>query len=138
MTRRHPGGVKPSVPVAARRCACVARRRTEAAEQVAALLRTARSALGLSLAFMTRIEGDTQHLEVVESPAPLLFRDGSTRPWHGSFCEAIMAGRLPAVIPDVTKHPEAMRLRAARMPRLRSYVSVPVVLSDGTTYGTFC
>ena len=34
--------------------------------------------------------------------------------------------------------PEAMRLPAARMPRIRSYVSVPVVLSDGTLYGTFC
>ena len=31
-----------------------------------------------------------------------------------------------------------MRLPAARMPRIRSYVSVPVVLSDGTLYGTFC
>jgi EAL domain-containing protein (putative c-di-GMP-specific phosphodiesterase class I) len=31
-----------------------------------------------------------------------------------------------------------MRLPAGRMPRIRSYVSVPVVLSDGTTYGTFC
>ena len=31
-----------------------------------------------------------------------------------------------------------MRLPAARLPRIRSFVSVPVVLSDGTLYGTFC
>src|SRR5688572_13698373 len=31
-----------------------------------------------------------------------------------------------------------MKLPAARMPRLRSYVSVPVTLSDGSLYGTFC
>ena len=31
-----------------------------------------------------------------------------------------------------------MALPAARLPRIRSYVSVPVVLSDGTMYGTFC
>lgn len=31
-----------------------------------------------------------------------------------------------------------MRLPAARFPRVRSFVSVPVVLSDGTVYGTFC
>src|SRR6185312_8654207 len=43
-----------------------------------------------------------------------------------------------AVIPDLKDHPEAMKLPAARMPRLRSYVSVPVVLSDGALYGTFC
>jgi GAF domain-containing protein len=31
-----------------------------------------------------------------------------------------------------------MKLPAATMPRLRSFVSVPVVLSDGALYGTFC
>jgi EAL domain-containing protein (putative c-di-GMP-specific phosphodiesterase class I) len=114
------------------------RQRTEAQRQVADLLRTARQALGLSLAFLTRMDGTTQHLEVVESPVPLLFRDGITRRRETSFCQAIMDGRLPAVMPDVTAFPEAMRLPAARVPRIRSFVSVPVVLSDGTVYGTFC
>ena len=31
-----------------------------------------------------------------------------------------------------------MKLPAARMPRLRSFVSVPVTFSDGSLYGTFC
>ena len=42
------------------------------------------------------------------------------------------------MIPDVRALPEAMKLPAARFPRIRSFVSVPVVLSDGTVYGTFC
>ncbi|HEX8344549.1 MAG TPA: EAL domain-containing protein [Actinoplanes sp.] len=112
--------------------------RTDAAHQVADLLRTARQSLGLSLAFMTRMDGTTQHLEVVESAVPLVFRDGMTQRQETSFCQAIMDGRLPAVIPDVTAYPEAMKLPAARMPRIRSFVSVPVVLSDGSLYGTFC
>lgn len=116
----------------------MARARSESARQIAELLKTAREALGLSLAFMTRLDETTQHLEVVESALPMLFRDGMARPRANSFCQSIMDGKLPAVIPDVTKFPEAMRLPAARMPRLRSYVSVPVVLSDGTVYGTFC
>jgi EAL domain-containing protein (putative c-di-GMP-specific phosphodiesterase class I) len=49
-----------------------------------------------------------------------------------------MDGRLPAVMPDVRDFPEAMKLPSARWPRIRSFVSVPVVLSDGTVYGTFC
>ncbi|WP_433044555.1 EAL domain-containing protein [Dactylosporangium sp. CS-033363] len=116
----------------------MARRRSEADERVAALLRTARSALGLSLAFLSRVDGDVQHLEIVEAAVPLLFRDGSEKPWHDSICRAILEGRLPAVMPDLTAHPEAMALPAATWPRIRSYISVPVVLSDGTTYGTFC
>ena len=116
----------------------MARQRTETAQQVAELLRTARQSLGLSLAFLTRMDGTTQHLEVVESALPLIFRDGGKQHQETSFCQAIMDGRLPAVMPDVRKFPEAMKLPAARMPRIRSFVSVPVVLSDGTVYGTFC
>ena len=47
-------------------------------------------------------------------------------------------GSCPQVIPNLKDFPEAMKLPAARMPRLRSYVSVPVTLSDGSLYGTFC
>lgn len=114
------------------------KRRTEAAQQVAELLRTARQSLGLNLAFLSRMDGTTQHLEVVESALPLVFRDGVTQRQETSFCQAIMDGRLPAVMPDVRAYPVAMSLPAARMPRIRSFVSVPVVLSDGTVYGTFC
>jgi len=112
--------------------------RTETAQNVGELLRTARESLGLSLAFMTRMDGVTQHLEVVESVLPALFRDGMTRPQQTSFCQAIMDGKLPPVMPNVADFPEAMKLPAARIPRIRSFVSVPVVLSDGTVYGTFC
>lgn len=48
----------------------MAKQRTEVAGQVAELLRTARSDLNLSVAFLTRIDGTTQHLEVVESAGP--------------------------------------------------------------------
>jgi len=112
--------------------------RTETAEQIAQLLQTARQSLGLSLAFMSRMDGATQHLEVVESALPMFFRDGNTQVQETSFCQAILDGKLPAVMPDVKDFPEAMKLPSARWPRIRSFVSVPVVLSDGTLYGTFC
>jgi EAL domain-containing protein (putative c-di-GMP-specific phosphodiesterase class I) len=116
----------------------VRNKRSESEQQVADLLQTARESLGLSLAFMTRMDGTTQHLEVVDSAIPWVFRDGATRPQETSFCQAIMDGRLPQVMPDVRDFPAAMKLPSARMPRIRSFVSVPMVLSDGTVYGTFC
>ena len=114
------------------------RARTDEQERVAALLRTARSALGLSMAFLSRLDGTTQHLEVVESSVPLVMKDGTTQRQSTSFCQAILDGRLPAVIGDVSRYPAARALPAARFPRIRSYVSVPVHLSDGSLYGTFC
>ena len=116
----------------------MAKTRSDAEQQVAELLRTAKRALGLSVAFMTRMDGTTQHLEVVESSVPFLFKEGVTQPQDTTFCQAVLDGKLPAVIPDVTAFPEAMKLPPARFPRIRSYVSVPVLLSDGTLYGTFC
>ncbi len=111
--------------------------RSPAEHRVADLLRSARAALGLSVTFLSRMDGVTQRYQVVDSGVPLLFPEGSERPQATSFCQAILEGRLPAVMPDVRRFPEAMALPAARFPRLRSYVSVPVRLSDGTVYGTF-
>lgn len=111
--------------------------RSETDEKVAELLRIAKKSLGLSMTFLSRLDGEVQHLEVVESTIPL-FHDGQKQPQATSLCQAILDGKIPAVIPNIAKLPAAKRLPAARFPRLRSYVSVPVSLSDGTLYGTFC
>ena len=116
----------------------MARHRSEADQQVAELLRTAKSSLHLSVAFLSRLDGETQHLEVVESSVPFLFKEGATQRQETTFCQAVLDGELPAVMPDVRAFPAAMRLPASRLPRIRSFVSVPVVLSDGSLYGTFC
>ncbi|MHB1088967.1 MAG: sensor domain-containing phosphodiesterase [Acidimicrobiales bacterium] len=111
--------------------------RSDTDQKIAELLRTAKSSLGLSLTFLSRFDHDVQRLEVVESSFPF-FHDGQTQPRATSLCQAILDGKLPSVIPNIAKLPEAKRLPAARFPRIRSYVSVPVSLSDGTLYGTFC
>jgi EAL domain-containing protein (putative c-di-GMP-specific phosphodiesterase class I) len=112
--------------------------RSEAEQQIAELLLTAKKSLRLSVAFLSRLDGTTQHLEVVESSVPFLFQEGYQQKQDVTLCQAILDKKLPAVIPNLAEHPEAMKLPAARMPRLRSYVSVPVTLSDGSLYGTFC
>ncbi|MGY2127591.1 EAL domain-containing protein [Blastococcus sp. SYSU DS0617] len=112
--------------------------RTDAEQQIAELLRTAKKSLHLSVAFLSRLDGTTQHLEVVESSVPFLFQEGVTQVRETTLCQAILDRKLPAVIPDLKQFPRAMELPAARMPRIRSYVSVPVTLSDGSLYGTFC
>jgi len=116
----------------------VRRERSETEQQIADLLQTARRSLGLSVAFFSRFDGATQHLQIVESSLPLAFHDGQSQPQDTSFCQAVLDGDLPAVMPDVTDFPAAMKLRPARWPRIRSYVTAPVTLSDGTVYGSFC
>ncbi|MGY1770044.1 sensor domain-containing phosphodiesterase [Blastococcus sp. SYSU D00813] len=116
------------------------RQRSAADQRIADLLATARTSLGMSVAFLSRLDGTTQHLEVVDAsvPASVLVHEGATVAQETSFCQAVLDGRLPAVIPDVRRFPLAMSLPSARIPRIRSYVSAPVRLSDGSLYGTFC
>lgn len=114
------------------------RKRSDAEQQIAELLQTAKKSLRLSVAFLSRLDGTTQHLEVVETAIPFQFQEGYQQRQEVTLCQAILDEKLPPVIPDLKAFPEAMKLPAARMPRLRSYVSVPVVLSDGALYGTFC
>ncbi|MFB9447009.1 GAF domain-containing protein [Dactylosporangium vinaceum] len=113
--------------------------RDEPSEHVAQLLRQARKSLGLSLAFITRMDGTTQHVEVVEPRVPPLLRDNHLAfPDETTICRAILAGRLPALMPDMRDIPEAMALPAVRKMHLRAFVSVPIHLADGTFYGTLC
>src|ERR671920_799855 len=114
------------------------RKRTAADQQIADLLVTAKKSLDLSVAFLSRLDGTTQHLEVVETSVPVLVQEGARVRQDTSLCQAILDGKLPAVIPDVKRYPAAMALPSARIPRIRSYVSTPVHLSDGSLYGTFC
>ena len=116
----------------------MSRERSAAEQQIAELLHTARTSLRLSVAFLSRLDGATQHLEVVDTSVPFLFQEGYQQKQEATLCQAILDKKIPQVIPDLTVFPEAMKLPAARMPRLRSYVSVPVTLSDGSLYGTFC
>jgi len=116
----------------------VRRQRSESEQQIAELLHTARRSLRLSVAFLSRMDGTTQHLEVVDSAIPLVFHDGITQQQETTFCQHVLDGRLPAVMPDMRKSRLAMSLPVARTPRIRSYVTTPVVLSDGSLYGTLC
>ncbi|MFI5908565.1 GAF domain-containing protein [Dactylosporangium sp. NPDC051541] len=113
--------------------------RDEPAARVALLLRRVRRTLGVSLAFITRMDGTTQHIEVVEPRLPPLLRDNRLAfPDETTICRAILAGRLPALMPDLRAFPEAMALPAVRRMHLRAFVSVPINLADGTFYGTLC
>ena len=113
------------------------RERSEAEEQVARLLRTARRKLDLSVAFLSRVDETTRTMQVVDTDLPSP-RDGYAGPRDTGFCLAVIEGRLPQVMPDVRDVPEAMALLPADLPQIRGHVSVPVVLGDGTVYGAFC
>ena len=84
------------------------RKRSAADQQIADLLVTAKESLDLSVAFLSRMDGTTQHLEVVETSVSVLVQEGAKVRQDTSFCQAILDGRLPSVIDDVKRYPLAM------------------------------
>ena len=86
----------------------MSRGRSAAEQQIADLLHTARKSLRLSVAFLSRLDGTTQHLEVVESSVPFLFQEGVTQVQETTLCQAILDKKLPAVLPDLKDFPAAM------------------------------
>ena len=112
--------------------------RSDAEQQIAEVLRAALTSLQLSAAFLTRMDADTQAVEIVEATGSPPVAEGSALPRSATLCQAILDGTFPVAIPDLRVVPAMVRVPAGRTSSLRSYLSVPVRLSDGTLYGTLC
>jgi len=59
-------------------------------------------------------------------------------PLEDSYCQRVVDGRLPELIQDAFELPEANALPVTRALPVRAHLSVPIRLSDGRVYGTFC
>jgi GAF domain-containing protein len=62
---------------------------------------------------------------------------GESDPLEQSFCKFVVEGRLPECIPDMTALPPIPRLPEPRVP-VGAHISAPIVLTDGSIYGTLC
>ena len=105
------------------------------------LLELARRQLGAVISFVGEWRGGASGVRVmrgVSSAVPVPVGRGATEPLDGTLCQRILDGRLPRVIPDTSREPEAMALPITSALPIGSYVGVPVVLSDGQLYGTLC
>ena len=54
------------------------------------------------------------------------------------YCQHIVEGRLPELIPDTGRVPLARTIPETRTIPIGAHLSVPVKLDDGTVFGTFC
>jgi PAS domain S-box-containing protein len=108
-------------------------------EGIARLLELARTQLGMPLSFLTRIANDDYvFMRFAGEPAQLGVAEGDTMPLSDSYCERMLDGRIPSIIPDVTADPHTRVLELTDQLGLRAYAGVPVRLRSGQIYGTMC
>jgi len=103
------------------------------------MLEAIRKHLDMDVAFVSEFnEGRRffRHINSGAAAAPMQVNDSDLL--EESYCQRVVDGRLPELIRDASKIPAAQELPVTAALPVGAHMSVPIVLSDGEIYGTFC
>jgi GAF domain-containing protein len=114
--------------------------RIEAAQEndvVEQALAAARDRLGMDASYVTTIDPREQTIHaIVGEPDIVNTYTGVVMPVEHTFCQRMLNGEVPNVVPDTRAEPAMRGLAATR--EFGAYIGVPVRLSDGRVHGTLC
>ncbi|ACT48003.1 sensor domain-containing protein [Methylotenera mobilis] len=102
-------------------------------------LATLRRHLDMDVAFISHIHDGVREFMFVDSKdlnPPIAVGDSGSL--DDSYCQRVIDGRLPEIINDAFELPEAMSMDVTTLVPVRAHMSVPIRLSNGKLYGTFC
>ncbi len=102
------------------------------------LLREAREALGMPIAFVSRFLDGRRVIEAVDATCPVPFGPGDSHAAEDTYCQRIVDGVLPQAIPESAANPVTAALPVTAELEIGSYVGVPIILFDGSVYTTLC
>lgn len=103
------------------------------------LLSAIRQHLGMDVAFIAEFTGGKRVFRQVDPPTPdNPVQPGAGDPLEETFCQRVADGRLPELMQDASKNPVAAALPITHTLPVGAHLSVPIRLSDGGVYGTFC
>lgn len=106
-------------------------------DSIANILRLMREELVMDIVFVSRYAGDQVTVEHASQEHGQASIQGLTHARGESFCQRVLDGRLPAVIPDVAALAQTHEL--PRTPVVPSaFMAAPVLLHSGELYGTLC
>lgn len=102
------------------------------------ILQAVRTHLGMDVAFVSEFVGDRRVFRHVDAVAGAPMQPGDSGLPDEGYCHRIVDGRLPQLMPDTAAVPEAMALPITSALPIGAHLSIPIRLSDGRVYGTFC
>jgi len=105
---------------------------------VDSILDAVRLHLGMDIAFASRFIHGRREFTHIRSAFPVPAAPGDSEPLEDSFCQRILEGRLPELILDASTYPAAREVPLTAALPIGSHLNVPLRLSDGEIYGTFC
>lgn len=103
------------------------------------LLAAIREFFGMEVAFISHFSEGRRYFVYVncENSEPKVTVGGSD-PLIGSYCKAVVDGDLPQLIGNAQVLSQAQLIPATKSFPIGAHMSVPLVLSNGEVYGTFC
>lgn len=97
-----------------------------------------RRRLLLDVALVSHFEDGRRVIDIIDTDEDVPFRPGDSDPVVDTYCQHIVDGDLPEIIRDTSDNPLAVSLRATTELDIGAHVGVPVLLDDGSVYGTLC
>lgn len=102
-------------------------------------LEAIRRHLNMPIAYLSRFDGDEMEFRNVSSPdVSTVIKKGNYFPLSEAYCSRIANGTLPNLIRDTADLPLCQEIDVTQALPIRSHVSLPVTLDDGSLYGMFC
>jgi GAF domain-containing protein len=102
------------------------------------VLRLVREHLEMDVAFVSRLHDGQRIFKRVEpDDGRQVIATGGADPIETSFCQRVIQGRLPQLVRDVAKLPNFAELPPTPF-SIGAHLSTPIVLADGSIYGTLC
>src|SRR5579862_447824 len=99
----------------------------------------ARELLGVEFSYITEFRGDEQLIQGVSGDRISFdMSPGDGYPLDGSYCQRMITGKIPNVVPDAAANPKIRDLAVTRLSAIGAYVGIPVYLYEEKLYGTLC
>ncbi|WP_287815255.1 EAL domain-containing protein [Pseudomonas sp.] len=102
------------------------------------VLRALRTHLGMDVAFVSQFRTTDRVFVNVDTDGDGPIKPGDCLSLDVGYCLRVVEGVLPELIADTAHYPVAMELPETQALPIGSHLSVPIYLSDGRLYGTFC
>jgi GAF domain-containing protein len=98
-----------------------------------------REFLGMEVAYATEFVDGQQVFDVLRGDGESFgVHEGLATPLEETYCQRVLAGRLPNLIADVRGDDRSASLPVTRAADVGAFASVPITFSDGRIHGTLC
>ena len=98
-----------------------------------------RTHLDMEVAYFSEfVDGRTIFRRVDAPGLEHLIKEGDSQSLDDVYCNHILEGRLPELIPDTSQFPLAVSMPITQAVPIGSHASIPIRRADGTPYGMFC